>query len=377
MELAQLDAAIRISAVTTILLLASILWCHRLRVGVPATMFAPMAICLSGFVISNTPLLLLRPGGPIGVIAQLVSGYTVIFLWWFCLSCFDRGFHTKVGVLGVGLVWAAITALDRGLLGATFADIGLSSLLVVLGFGIVGHLVWRLVVERSGDLIQQRHDARIMVAVLLGGMLFIDLAADTLFGFSWRPLAFSMSQNAMILAFGLWLARKLLTPRTDTLSFGVVVRDAVIFEPHADLGDPGHDGLCSRLETLMNTQRIFLDADLSFATLADRMGAPERAVRRLVNHELGYDHFRTFLNHHRVAEACQLLGDPRRLDDKLIAIAFDSGFASLSSFNRVFRAIQGCSPSQYRSGAMKGSSQAGDSGISAPLPPFEKRKAAF
>ena len=70
--------------------------------------------------------------------------------------------------------------------------------LLPLGFAIVGHLVWRVVAERHGDLIQQHHDARIMVAVLLGGMLSIDLAAETLFGLAWRPLAFAMAQNAMI-----------------------------------------------------------------------------------------------------------------------------------------------------------------------------------
>lgn len=106
-------------------------------------------------------------------------------------------------MLGVGLAWAAIASVDRGLLGDALAGKGLSLLLVPLGFAIVGHMVWRLMAERQGDLIQHRHDARIMVAVLLGGMLFIDLAADALFGFAWRPLAFAMTQNAMALAFGL------------------------------------------------------------------------------------------------------------------------------------------------------------------------------
>ena len=72
-----------------------------------------------------------------------------------------------------------------------------------LGFAIVGHLVWRLLAEREDDLIQQRHDARVLTAVGLGGMLFVDLSADLLFGFDWRPLAFALSQNLMILIFGL------------------------------------------------------------------------------------------------------------------------------------------------------------------------------
>lgn len=347
MNIGQLDVAIRAGGIGTILLLAWLLLHARWQVGVPAALFTPLALCLAGFVIGNTPITSLVPSGPVGVVAHTVSGFTVVFLWWFCLSCFDSRFRLGGGVLGVGLVWAAIAALDRGLFGGALADKGLSLLLVPLGFAIVGHLVWRLLAERQGDLIQQRHDARIMVAVLLGGMLFIDLAADALFGFEWRPLAFAMIQNAMALAFALWLAGRLLTVRGDVLTFGVLKEAPLPAEASPRLG-LRHDGeLLRRLSGLMETERVFLDPELTFIAFVERMGAPERTVRTLINHELGYDHFRTFLNHYRVAEARRLL-DNRDRGDKLITVALDSGFASLASFNRAFRSIEGCTPSDYR-----------------------------
>lgn len=353
MSIGQLDASIRAGAVGTVLLLAWLLFGARRRVGLPAALFAPLAVCLSGFVIGNTPIAALTPAGIVGAIAHTVSGFAVVFLWWFCLSCFDSRFRLKGGVLGVGLTWAAIAAVDRGLLGDALAGEGLSLLLVPMGFAIVGHLVWRLLAERQGDLIQQRHDARIMVAVLLGGMLFIDLMADALFGFAWRPLAFAMTQNAMALAFALWLAGRLLTVRADVLTFGIIEEAS---SPAEATPQPGlrHDGeLHRRLSGLMETERVFLDPELTFSAFVERMGAPERTVRTLINHELGYDHFRTFLNHYRVAEARRLLGDRDR-DDKLITIALDSGFASLASFNRAFRAIEGRTPSDYRTAVRKG-----------------------
>lgn len=310
----------------------------------------PLTLCLSGFVIGNTPIAVLAPAGIVGAIAHTASGFAVVFLWWFCLSCFDSWFRLRGPVLGVGLAWVAIAAADRGLLGDALASKGLSLLLVPLGFSIVGHMVWRLLAERQGDLIQQRHDARIMVAVLLGGMLFIDLTADALFGLTWRPLAFALTQNAMALAFGLWLAGRLLTVRADVLTFGVTAQAPLLAEtaPQSDLR---HDGeLHRRLYGLMETERVFLDPELSFSAFVERMGAPERTVRTLINHELGYDHFRTFLNHYRVAEACRLLGDRDR-DDKLITVALDSGFASLASFNRAFKAIERRTPSDYRTAA--------------------------
>ena len=250
----------------------------------------------------------------------------------------------------IGIAWGGIAAADRGLFGDRLAEAGLSSGLVVMGFAIVGHLVWRLLEERQGDLIEQRHQARVLVAVLLGGMLFIDLAADTLFGFAWRPFAFSMAQNAMILGFGVWLAGRILTVRDDALTFGVAGADPVPNSPAPD-ADHGHnETLLRRLNVLIQTERLHLDPDLTFARFVERMSAPERAVRTLINRQLGFDHFRAFLNYYRVAEARRLLADKTR-DDKLIAIALDSGFASLASFNRAFRAVEGCSPSAYRAAA--------------------------
>lgn len=343
----QIDAALRAGAASICLLLAWLMLRHRRQLGLPSLLFAPLAICLASFVLGNTPLVFAVPRGVPGDMAHGLSGFAVIFLWWFSLSCFDPRFRLKGGVLVTGIVWALIAAADRGLFGQALDQLGLSRVLVVLGFAIVGHLVWRLLAERQDDLIQRRHDARVLVAVLLGGMLFIDLAADALFGFDWRPLAFSMTQNAMILAFGLWLASKLLTVRAEVLTFGAGVPPASA-ALSANTGQ--NAALLRRLRDLIEVDRVHLDPELSFARFVELMGAPERTVRTLVNQQLGHDHFRAFLNHYRVIEACRLL-ETRRRDDKLIAIALDSGFASLASFNRAFRAIMDCTPSDYRSRA--------------------------
>ena len=221
MIIAHLDFMIRAGAICTMLLLAWLLLRQHRHVRMPAILFAPMALCTSGFVAGNTPMSSLIPAGSIGAVAHAASDFTVAFLWWFCLSCFDRQFGLRGGVLGVGLVWTFLAALDRGLFGQAFASKGLSIFLVALGFAIVVHLVSRLLAERRGDLIQQRHDASSVVVILLSGMLFVDLAADAMFGFAWRPLAFSMAQNAMVLTFGLWLAGRLRVVRPAVLTFDV------------------------------------------------------------------------------------------------------------------------------------------------------------
>lgn len=353
MSIAQLDFALRLGAAGVLCLLAWLMLSHRRSPDTSTLLFGPLAVCVSGFVLGNTPLPDFRLAGAADNIANAASGMTVIFLWWFSLSCFDRGFRLRGPVLIAGLTWAVLAAGDRGLFGEALANAGLSRILVPFGFAIVIHLIWRLLDERRGDLIRQRHEARVLVAVLLGGMLLVDLAADAVFGFAWRPLAFAMIQNAMVLTFGIWLAGRLLVIRPDVLTFGVPDEaDQPVFPPPPT--DPLYrDALYQSLVDLIEKERVHLDPELTFDRFVELMAAPERAVRALINQRLGYDHFRAFLNHHRVEEACRLLGE-RPCDSKLITVAFDSGFASLASFNRAFRAIKGCTPSAYRA-AMRAS----------------------
>lgn len=342
MDASQLDVVIRIAAVAALLFLALLLG----RDGQgrrPALLFLPLALCLSGFVAGNTPDPGLRPAGLAGDFAHMISGYAAVFIWWFCLACFDRGFRLRGWVLAAGLAWIGIASLDRGLLGPALAGKGLSWLLVAFGFGMVGHLAWRLIGDREGDLVESRRGARLLVVGLLGGLLLVDLMVDVVMGLDWRPLWFAAGQNAAILAFTLWLAGRLLRADPAPLSFGRPATP-VARAPRLVAANP----LAERLRRLIEVERIHLDPELSFAAFVRRMGAPERAVRQLINHELGHDHFRAFLNACRMTEARRLLADPARDGDKLIAVALDSGFSSLASFNRVFRASEGCTPSDYR-----------------------------
>lgn len=111
--------------------------------------------------------------------------------------------------------------------------------------------------------------------------MLIDLLVDLTLGFAWRPLPFTLAQNAAILGFSLWLAGRVLATRSDVLSFHGVARAAPSSglvandddEPRADCE------LRRRLAALIEAERIHLDPDLTFTTFVQRMNAPERALR--------------------------------------------------------------------------------------------------
>ncbi len=328
----ELDVIVRVAGATLLI------WAAIRQRSAERPYFIALAACLCGFLAGNTPDSSLQLSGPLGSLAVMLAGYAAVFLWWYCLAVFEAGFRPRGLVLAVGVIWIAVASVDRGLFGPALAQKGLSWGLVGLGLVMVGHLAWRLLKDRPGDLIDRRRRARLAVVIVLAAQLFADLCVDLILGLDWQPRGFSILQNAALLAFVAWL-----------LSLDLTRPAPAAAPPPPPDADPA---LVARLNQLMEADRIHLDPDLTFEAFVRAMGAPERTVRRLINQRLGYDHFRTFLNAHRVQEARRLLADPARADDKLIAIAFDSGFASLPSFNRAFRDLEGRPPSAYRQAAL-------------------------
>ncbi|MFY2764813.1 helix-turn-helix domain-containing protein [Arenimonas sp. MALMAid1274] len=85
------------------------------------------------------------------------------------------------------------------------------------------------------------------------------------------------------------------------------------------------------------------EPDLSLPELARRVGTNTHYLSRAINEGLGQS-FSDFINRFRVAEAQQRLQG----DEDILAIAMAVGFGSKASFNRVFRAMAGESPSAFR-----------------------------
>ena len=346
MPLDQLDVIVRVAGATLLVVAAIVKWRRGDRAD--DRWFAPLALCLCGFLAGNSPTSALQLGGVFGHAAVILSGLSVAFLWWFCLSVFDWTFRPRRAVLFIGLIWMAVACADRGVFGEAIAQRELSWLLIAMGLGMMGHLAWQLIRDRDGDLIDDRRRSRLLVAVLPAAQLLADMGADLTFGLDWQPQLFSVAQNAAVLAFTGWL----LVLGGERRAAGPHVRRP----ERSPLGVNSVDNtlvLEARLQRLIEVEKVWLDPALDFPTFVRRMGGSERAVRRLIIDRLGYDHFRTFLNAPRMAEARRLLADPSRRDEKLIVIGMDSGFASLPSFNRVFQMSEGVSPGAWRKARLK------------------------
>jgi AraC-like DNA-binding protein len=101
------------------------------------------------------------------------------------------------------------------------------------------------------------------------------------------------------------------------------------------------------LDRAMHIEKLYLLPELTISNLADKIKCSRHHLSQVLNENL-HKSFYDYVNAFRVEEAKKLLVDTSRTEHKIAAIAYDSGFNSLSTFNDVFRKIAGQTPSQFR-----------------------------
>jgi len=103
-----------------------------------------------------------------------------------------------------------------------------------------------------------------------------------------------------------------------------------------------------QLNATLERDLLYASPGLTIKTLADAMQVREYMLRRFINQKLGYRNFNQFLNEFRVGKAIEILKENGESSAKISSIALDVGYASLSSFNKAFKELQGITPSVYR-----------------------------
>ena len=102
-----------------------------------------------------------------------------------------------------------------------------------------------------------------------------------------------------------------------------------------------------RLNKLMNTEQLYLDAELGLNQLAERLGVSANHLSMLLNEYIGKN-FYDYVNAFRVEEVQRRLKDPAYKKQTISSIGGDCGFNSKSAFNRIFKNLTGQTPSQYQ-----------------------------
>ncbi len=102
-----------------------------------------------------------------------------------------------------------------------------------------------------------------------------------------------------------------------------------------------------KLNKILSEQKLYLNDSLSLSDLAEELELTDKKLSELLNQHLNTN-FYNLINEYRVSEVKQKLKEADHEKYTLLGLAYDCGFQSKTSFNRVFKQKTGMSPSKYK-----------------------------
>ncbi len=105
--------------------------------------------------------------------------------------------------------------------------------------------------------------------------------------------------------------------------------------------------LKTRLETVLAEKKPYLDEELTLNKLAQLVPTTDKKLSTLLNQHMNTT-FYDLINSYRVIVVKEKMSSKEFESLTLLGIAFESGFKSKTSFNRIFKKVTGLSPSEYK-----------------------------
>jgi AraC-like DNA-binding protein len=108
----------------------------------------------------------------------------------------------------------------------------------------------------------------------------------------------------------------------------------------------------NELKNVMGRDKLYLDSSLTIDVLSEKIKTSRHHLSQVLNEKLN----RTYVDYLcdlRLEEARKRLSEPSNFRFTIAAIALDSGFNSVSSFNDVFKRRFGITPSRFRDQHLK------------------------
>ncbi|MEL6363470.1 MAG: AraC family transcriptional regulator [Pseudomonadota bacterium] len=301
----------------------------------------------AGYAIVSSPLIdrsVVTIAGPLWITAV----YNGAFFWWFATALFDDAWRWTA--------WRIAPAVFLGFAFLTyvFLEGPLQDVVSVAHNLLVGAFVAHVVVLAARDFRDDMVDLRrrfriafiataapIAVGVTIAE-LYADLVGDVA---SWLSVIHALALFAATFVFASWVLK------AQSSLFAPPVPKTAATE-HAAVA-PADRPTLARLEAAMEAG-AWRESGLAIAALAERTGAPEHHLRRIINGGLGARNFSAFLAGYRIEEAKRRLSDPAEARTQVLQIALDVGYGSVGPFNRAFKDATGETPTEYRRKALEG-----------------------
>ena len=102
----------------------------------------------------------------------------------------------------------------------------------------------------------------------------------------------------------------------------------------------------NKIRKYMVIEKPYLDRELTIYDLSEQLKIPRHILSEIINEHMGKN-FYHLVNDYRVKEVKERMKHEDLKQLTILAIAFDSGFNSKSSFNTIFKEKTGHTPSEY------------------------------
>jgi AraC-like DNA-binding protein len=118
--------------------------------------------------------------------------------------------------------------------------------------------------------------------------------------------------------------------------------------PRKPLIDPETaDEVVKKIAYLFDVEKIYSNEGISIGSLSEELSIPPHQLSWVLNEKMDTT-FSNLVNSYRVEEVKKRLTAQRETEKTILEIAYEAGFATKTSFNRVFKKYTQMTPSQYR-----------------------------
>ena len=324
---------------TALLLLLAIFFIRDVRSSLTARLGLTLALAGVSFLITLAlPASFFRSWWRVPI--QVVNLATPGLFWLFMESWFRDDFDLR---------WPHWLALLVLVLPGTMQQSGLflpysGDLASLAGLVAVVLGLRAAILGRTGDLVESRRRARIMLSLVIGVIIMAVTLAELPLR-HWPPSPLWRLENATLL---------FMLAATVTISL-LGWRDPSAIAPPTALtitaappALPEDEALLAAVDRLMRGERLYRQERLTVSAVAARLGVADYRLRRAINQGAGARNFNAFLNQYRLDEAKGALIDPAQREVPILTIALDAGFGSPAPFNRAFKEATGLTPSEFR-----------------------------
>lgn len=209
---------------------------------------------------------------------------------------------------------------------------------------LISHAIVVATAHWQADLVQERRYMRAAMISLTASYLFIVIVVEQVLDLKSSGLEIAKHVVLTFLMLGIYYL--LFTLRGDGL---IVSRQESLGELRRQQDKASPE--LQRILDAMHVDRLYREEGMTITALSRHLSIQEYKLRQLINGELGYRNFNDFLNHYRINEVAEKLMDPDYYNTTVLTLALESGFHSLSSFNKAFKNAHGMTPTEFRNRA--------------------------